>query len=215
MRVTTSKENYLNAMFGLRGEEFDRISKRLKEDEVGFMSISAFEARILQFLIKSFDVRKVVEIGTLYGYSALAMAQVLPEDGTIVTLEANPKRQALAKVHFESSAHGVKIRSLCGDAHALLGDLTDGPFDMVFIDAEKTGYVEYLNWAEAHVRPGGLIVGDNTFLWGGVWDECQRPNVGAHQIAVMKEFNRRLADSSKYNSIFFPTEEGLLVAQKL
>lgn len=78
----------------------------------------------------------------------------------------------------------------------------------------KLAYSKYLDWAEQHVRPGGLIVGDNTFLWGGVYDEPSE-DIGQKSIQAMKEFNQRLADPAKYNSTLIPTVEGLTVAQKL
>jgi predicted O-methyltransferase YrrM len=161
-------------------------------------------------------VRKVVEFGTLYGYSALAMAKALPADGAVITLEKDAKHHEFAKETFAASPDGKKVVALCGDALDLMREIESrGPFDMVFIDANKTGYVHYLNWAEQNVRRGGLIVGDNTFLWGALWGDQSRENVGENQVQVMKEFNERLADPEKYNSVLIPTLEGLTVAQKL
>jgi predicted O-methyltransferase YrrM len=92
------------------------------------------------------------------------------------------------------------------------------PYDMVFIDADKPGYPEYLDWAEEYVRKGGLIVGDNTLLFGHVWSESAPQGAGAPSRTAwnaMREFNRRLADPAKYHSVLIPTEEGMTVAIKL
>ena len=214
MRVTSPQQKYLNDVFGLPDKDLARVRERMKEAQKENMSISAAEARILQFLIRGFGVRKIVEFGTLFGYSALAMARALPEGGLIITLEKDEAHHRFASETFKGAEK--KIVSLCGDAKDLASSIEDrGPFDMVFIDANKTGYVDYLNWAEKNVRRGGLIVGDNTFLWGGVFDEPQRENTGDNQVRVMKEFNQRLSDPAKYNSTLIPTVEGLTVAQKL
>lgn len=217
MRVTTEQQKYLNKVFGLENdEELHAIRERMKAADKEFMSISGFEARLLQFLIRFTGVRKVVEFGTLFGYSALAMAKVMPADGVVITLEKDPAVHAEAARSFSASSVGSKIVSLCGDAVELMKTIESrGPFDFVFIDANKSGYCQYLDWAEANVRKGGVIAGDNSFLWGALWDEPQRESIGENQVRVMAEFNRRLADPARYNSTLIPTVEGLTVAQKL
>lgn len=217
MRVTSAQQKYLNAMFGLEDDgELLAVRERMVAADREFMSISGFEARLLQFLIRTTGVRRVVEFGTLFGYSALAIAKVLPEDGVVITLEKDPLMHAEAAKTFAASSVGRKIVSLCGDAEEIMHAIEDrGPFDFAFIDANKAAYCVYLDWAEKNVRPGGFIVGDNSFLWGALWDQPQRESIGENQVRAMAEFNRRLADSSKYNSTLIPTAEGLTVAQKL
>lgn len=212
----TPQENYLNETFGLEDAHLNRVKAEIETGGVGHMSVMASEARILQFLIRGFGVKRVIEFGTLFGYSALAMAQALPDDGYVVTLEKDPKNFAVAKKNFEESAVGGKVKPLNGDAvETMRMAENSGPYDMAFIDANKSGYVDYLNWAEKFVRRGGLIVGDNTFLFGALWGEPRNPNTNEKQILIMKTFNLRLSDSSKYNSILIPTQEGMTVAQKL
>jgi predicted O-methyltransferase YrrM len=89
-----------------------------------------------------------------------------------------------------------------------------GPYDLAFVDADKSGYPDYLNWCEKNVRRGGLIVGDNTFLWGALWDQPEHeiPDV---EVRGMSEFNRRLSDPAHYNSILIPSREGMTIAQRL
>ncbi len=216
MRVSTPQEKYVNDLFGIQDRDLEMAREEMNRRDLDFMSISAAEGRILQFLIRGFKIRRVVEVGTLFGYSALCMAKALPSDGHIWTLEKNPENHAIANSIFQKSSVKEKITSLCGDAVDLLASLEkDGPFDLVFIDANKGGYVEYLNWAEANTRSGGLIVGDNTFLFGALWGETRDRDIGPNQIKVMNEFNTRLSDPAKYNSILIPTTEGMTVAQKL
>jgi predicted O-methyltransferase YrrM len=215
MRAGTPEEKYINDVFGLHDPELLAVKRELEAHEVGFMSISGHEARLLQFLIRAFQVKKIVEVGTLFGYSAIAMAKALPADGRLITLEKNPVNFEISQNCIRRTSVAHKIEGLCGGGEELLhGIESKGPFDMVFIDANKGGYVTYLNWAEKHVRPGGLIVGDNTFLFGALWGQSRDRDVGPNQIKVMSEFNTRLADPSKYNSILIPTSEGMTIAQK-
>lgn len=216
MRIESQEQKYLNEVFGLDDAELSEIRHELHRHNVEFMSVSGAEARILQFLVRVTGAKKIVEVGTLFGYSALAMAKILPEDGQIWTLEKSAENFAIAQKHFAKFPAGNKIRALNGDAAELLEDISvEGPFDMIFIDADKAGYVKYLDWAEKNVRRGGYIVGDNTFLFGALWGETRDRNIGEKQIAIMNEFNRRLADPSKYNSTLIPTVEGLTIAQKI
>lgn len=215
MRIETAQQKYLNEVFGLEDADLAAVRHELHRHNVEFMSISGAEARMLQFLVRVCGVRKIVEVGTLFGYSALAMAKVLPSDGRVWTLEKNPENYEIAKKHFAAYAGGEKVTALCGDAVDLLSSLEkEGPFDLVFIDADKGAYVKYLDWAEKNVRRGGFICGDNTFLFGAVYGGSEREE-SAQRVAVMREFNQRLANSSKYNSTLIPTAEGLTIAQKL
>lgn len=216
MRIESQEQKYLNEVFGLDDPELAEIRGELHRHNVEFMSVSGAEARVLQFLTRALSVKKIVEVGTLFGYSALAFAKALPEDGRIWTLEKSRDNFAIAEKHFAKFSAGRKVTALNGDAIETLSSIEqEGPFDLVFIDADKAGYLKYLDWAEKNVRVGGYIVGDNTFLFGALWGETRDRNINEKQIAAMNEFNRRLADRSRYNSTLIPTVEGLTVAQKL
>lgn len=217
MTNESAEQKYLNEVFGLPDSELAEIRAELVKHDVEFMSISGAEARILQFLVRLTHAKRVVELGTLFGYSTLALAKAMPPDGVIWTIEKSDANYAVAQKNFAKYPAGKKVRALHGDALDLLQGLEkDGPFDLVFIDANKAGYCKYLDWAEHNVRPGGFIVGDNTYLFGALWgEEPKGRQINEKQIEVMREFNRRLADPSKYNSTLIPTEEGLTVAQKL
>jgi predicted O-methyltransferase YrrM len=210
--IFDSRADYIRALFGheTAGQQSARESLTGAHDGI---SLHAEEARILQLLIRLGDMRKIVEIGTLGGYSALAMAAALPQDGRIWTLEKDPARAALAR---RNTAAEKRIDITEGDARDTLSTLAvAAPFDMVFIDADKLNYGYYLDWAEAHVRKGGLIIGDNTLLFDAVWMQERPPRVRDTALAAMRDFNRRLADPDKYLGILLPTAEGMTIAQKL
>ncbi len=175
------------------------------------------EAKLLQFLIRSCGIKKVVEIGTLAGYSAIWMARALPEDGHVFTIEHDPMHAELAAESFKNSDVADKITLLGGPGQEMLDGLTDAeaPVDMVFIDADKSLYLDFLDWAEENVRKGGLIVGDNTFLFDAVFSKTPPERVRPETIRTMREFNSRLADPKRYCSTMIPSKQGITVALKL
>ncbi|HEX2085902.1 MAG TPA: O-methyltransferase [Solirubrobacteraceae bacterium] len=145
---TTPEEPYLRR---LREETFEQLDtpQMLSGPVVG---------RLLEFLVWALQPQLILEIGTYSGYSALSMARALPPAGRIITLEADPERAAFARRHIER--HGrISVRE--GDALETIASL-DGPFDMVFIDANKDGYVDYYEAVLPKLAPRGLIVADNT-----------------------------------------------------
>jgi len=180
------------------------------------------------------QVKTIVEIGTLAGYSTLWMARALPKDGHIITLNKEPAHIAMARENFAQADVKDRIEMLEGDARDSLEklaaegrfahtpldmtkaplDMTKAPLDMIFIDADKIGYNTYLDWAEQHVRKGGLIVADNTFLFDTVWLDKAPEGTAPTTWAGMRRFNERLADSSRYLSVIVPTQEGVTIAIK-
>lgn len=210
--VFGSREEYIRALFGHETAAQKTARAALTGAHDG-ISLHAEEARILQLLIRLSGARKIVEIGTLGGYSALAMTAALPEDGHIITLEKDPARAAIARRHTAAES---RIEIIEGDARATLAQIKNrAPFDMIFIDADKLNYIHYLDWAEEHVRKGGMIIGDNTLLFDAVWMQDRPPRVRDTALAAMRDFNRRLSDADKYLGIMIPTAEGMTIAQKL
>lgn len=181
------------------------------------ISISFSEASVLRFLVHLSQCKKFVEIGTLTGFSALALLQGLSQDGELWTFEKNPEHAKLAKEILDSfiSQSDQKIQVIVGDAETQLPSIEgSGPFDGIFIDGNKAAYGRYLNWAEKNIKQGGLIIADNVFLEGRVWGE-KGEKFSDKQINVMKEFNLRLSDPNKYLFSLLPTSEGLIAARKL
>lgn len=179
------------------------------------IAINPEEGKFLQFLIKACNIKTIVEIGTLYGYSTLWLARALPENGKIYTLERDEFNIKTARKNFDKLEN--KITILEGNAEDSLNKLiADGTeVDMVFIDADKINYLNYLNLSEKILKKGGLIVADNTFLSGAVYLDYLPERVSITAQKNMREFNKRLADSTKYESTMLNTEEGLSIALKL
>ena len=203
--------DYIRQTFAPETEQL----KKTRAASLDAISIYPEEGKFLQLLIKLGQVKKIVEIGTLNGYSTQWMADALPDDGHIWTIEKDEKRAAVAATNL-SALTLSSVTLLKGDALTLLPTIEPhAPFDMVFIDADKLNYLHYLDWAEKNVRKGGIIVGDNTFLLDAVWKDEAIERVRETARNAMRDFNRRLADPQKYHSIMLPTEEGMTVGVKL
>jgi predicted O-methyltransferase YrrM len=217
MRNAGNREKYMAEAFPVEDEVLRRIRQELVLDGKDGIQIGVSDARLLQFLARLAGAKMVVEVGTLYGYSTLCWARALPEDGVVFSVDVEEAHHRKARDLLAGAKEdGKKIRLITGDARVKLAELSPlGPFDIVFIDANKIAYLDYLDWAEENVRPGGLIVGDNTFLFGAMYGESRDPQVNEKARAVMSEFNRRLANTKKYNSCIVPTSEGITVAQRL
>lgn len=215
-RLTARPEiDYIRNTFAPEDATLRDVAATTPED-VRMMKIGAEEGKLLQFLARLVGAKKIVEVGTLTGYSAIWLARSLPPDGHLWTIDKTPLHIKLARKNIAASDVAQHITVVEGDALAALETLnTLGPFDMIFIDADKVQYEDYLNWAEKHVRKGGLIVGDNTFLFGAVYAQKLPDNVRESAMQAMRNFNHRLSDYEKYNSIMIPTDQGLTIAQKL
>lgn len=226
--------NYLDSLFPIQNAAMKRAKLEAKNFGVEGISVSAHEMRIIQWAIKACGIRKMVEIGTLTGFSGLGLLESLPQEGALWTFEKDESRAKQAKVIFEEALRGdasgskKQVYVKCGDARNELETIIDeGPFDGIFIDGNKSAYCDYLAWAERNLRKGGLILADNVFLSGAVYDQVTdkskdksnnsggRPRFNSKQISVMRAFNARLCDSSLFDSCIVPSVEGLLIAIKL
>ncbi len=210
----TAKSLYLKQVFSKEDDILRSIRNHSEKENVSYMQISAYEGGIVHFLSKALQVKKVVEIGTLYGYSSLMIARALPEDGQLFTLDIEQKSQEKAKALMQEDPSAAKIHFLPGSALESLEKLkAEAPFDMIFIDADKGAYLDYLHWSNKYLKSGGLLVADNTFLFGAVYGEPEKePSEKA--LSVMKQFNKEVATSGLYNSTLIPTAEGLTVGIK-
>lgn len=203
------RTTYVRALFGQEDDVLKGISA--SDDPI---HVRPEDARILEFLIRACNVKTVVEVGTLAGYGAIRMARALPPDGHVFTLEHDRARAERAGENIARAGFAEKITVIPGPAADSMKDLS-GPFDMIFIDADKISYGLYLDWAEKNIRKGGLVVGDNTFLFGAVCQDDLLEGVSKTARDTMLDFNRRLADPARYTGMMIPSDEGMTVGIKL
>lgn len=176
------------------------------------ITINPEDGRLLQLLIRMNNVNKILEIGTFFGYSTIWLARS-KEDIHIYTIEKDKESYEEAENNFIKARVNNKITILKDKAENILQNLNE-KFDMVFIDAEKNHYLQYLDWAEKNIKKGGLIVADNTLLSGAVYMDELPYRIRESTKKNIIEFNKKLADKKKYTSILLPAEDGITIAIK-
>jgi caffeoyl-CoA O-methyltransferase len=168
------------------------------------MMAGAVQGRFLEFLVYSLEARRVLEIGTYSGYSALSMAEGLPPDGRIDTCEIDEQRAEVARRYIGRSAYADRITVHLGPAIETIAGL-EGEFDFVFIDADKTGYIDYYEAALPRVSERGLIAADNT-LSGGRAVDGSRPEIVA--------FNEHVRRDDRVVSVLLPFRDGVTLIRR-
>lgn len=178
------------------------------------MAIPPEQGQLLQFLIKLMGAKRILELGMFTGYSALAMALVLPEDGELVTCELDDTHLELAETHWQRAGVGEKVSVKIGPALASLEAMLaeeQGQFDFAFIDADKSNYDVYYELCLQLVRPGGLIAMDNT-LWFG---RLVQVDDGTEATAAMRALNQKVHQDERVDIITLPVGGGLTLARRV
>jgi caffeoyl-CoA O-methyltransferase len=180
------------------------------------IQVGPFDGLHLEVLARATGARRAVEIGTLGGYSGVCLLRGMGADGFLHTFEREPATAEVAKETFRRAGLAAQVRVHVGDARETLREVEpEGPFDLVFIDADKTGYPDYLAWAEEHLRLGGTVLADNAFGWGGVAQDRYQGRHSAEGVEALKRFNLRLAQGGRFRATMLPTEEGLAFGVKV
>ena len=170
------------------------------------IQVGPSEGRLLYLLLKIAGAKKVVEVGTLAGYSAIHMARALPADGHVWSIEFEPLHAEVAKANLVAAGVADKVSVHVGAGRDVLPTLeSHGPFDAVFIDADKVNYDYYGRWALANLRKGGLVLGDNAYLFGELVDDSDRGR-------AMRTFHELVAATC--DSVCAPTPDGLVIGVK-
>ncbi|MBI3358745.1 MAG: O-methyltransferase [Nitrospirae bacterium] len=205
--------DYIRKAFSSEDARHQTLLDEMQTHGLPAIQIGASEGKILQFLIKSCQAKKAVEIGTLGGYSALWIADALPKDGKLYTMEIDPDTAAGTKKTLKEVGLSDKVSIVIGDANETLETIEPfGPFDFCFIDADKISYPNYLLWAERNLCPGGIVAADNAYLFGQVHLNPDMAGADAVAISAMQSFIKILTDPSRFSiSAMIPTGEGLAV----
>ena len=194
-------DRYIEERFAPQDEALEAAVRESRQAGLPEIQVSPNEAKLLQLLAELVGARSVLEIGTLGGYSAIHFARALPEDGRLVSLEIDERHAEVARENVERAGLSGKVEIRVGDARELLAGIAEageGPFDVVFIDADKTGYPEYLEWSLRITRPGSLILGDNTVRGGSILDPRD------DSARATNEFNERIAGDPRLSAILLP-----------
>lgn len=173
-QIFESVDHYISDLLAHEDEALIAATKSLNEAGMPAISVSPNQGKFLQLLALLCNAKNILELGTLAGYSTIWMARALPKDGRLITLESEPIHAEVAQKNIERAGLAAQVQVRTGKAIDVLPQLVNegaGPFDMIFIDADKPPYSEYFQWALRLSRPGTLIVADNVIRDGKVLDE--------------------------------------------
>ncbi len=202
-------DQYVTDLFAREDDVLAWIKAETVRHQMPAINLKPFEGRLLQFLIYALGARKVVEIGTLAGYSGVWIARALPPGGKLYTLEKSSKHAEVARASFERAGVADCVELLEGAGQDQLPKLAArGPFDLVFIDADKGSYPNYLAWAIDNLRPGGMVAAHNAFRHGQVLAPESDDD------RMIQAFNKALADDSRLESTILAIGDGMAVGIK-
>ena len=176
---------YVGGLLAPHDEALEAALAAAEEAGLPAIQVSPPQGKLLYLLAKAIGARQVLEFGTLGGYSAIWLARALPEGGLLTTLEADPEHAEVARACIERAGLARLVDLRVGPALEALPRLEEegaGPFDLVFIDADKANTPEYFTWSLERTRPGGLIVADNVIRDGALVDESnEEPAIAAQR----------------------------------
>lgn len=207
--IDPALENYAISKSNQPSQLADELELYTRENiEMSRMLIGKLEASLLGSLIKLNQAKRVLEFGTFTGYSALVMAESLPSDGEVITLDIDAQNGEIAQKFWNRSSHGHKIKQIIGSAQVSIKEIS-GNFDLVFIDADKTGYRNYLDFSLAHLNKNGIIVIDNVLWSGKVLNSTGDPDTQA-----LQQINNFIAQNDQLFGTLLPIRDGIFLVQK-
>ena len=205
--VTAAHFDYIRA----HTEAEDPFLVRLKEAAaaagIPAIWISHEQARLMQVLLRAAGAREVVEVGTLAGYSAISMARALPAGGRVRTIELSEAHARFAERQVAASDVAGRVEVHLGAGVDVLAGFEDRSADAAFLDADKRNYGAYLKECLRIVRPGGLVLVDNAFAFGQLFDEVPADS----EVAAVRAFNDEAAALAGYDGVICPIGDGLWV----
>ena len=173
------------------------------------MASGPVQGQFLQFICQMMQPKRVLEIGTFTGYSAICLAKALPTEGKLITIEANVEYEDIIRKYFSKAQVADKIDLIFGDAKKVIPTLPNG-FDFVFIDADKISYPTYYDLVIDKVNVGGFILADNV-LWEG---KVLNANTKEHDTQAIITFNNKVQDDPRVENVLLPIRDGLLMVRK-
>src|SRR5687768_4013381 len=208
--VSEEIQNYAEAHTSAENALLTELLEKTYGERADKSMLSGFyQGRLLAMLSKMLAPRRILEIGTYMGYSALCLAEGLREDGKIITLDVQPETNAVAKEFWARTPFYSKIEAYLGDATEII-PMLDETFDLVFIDADKPNYANYYDLVFPKMRIGGLIIADNV-LWSGRVLNAENEDESTQ---ALHEYNRKIHADERVSNILFAVRDGLMIARK-
>ena len=198
-------EEYAEAHTSPDGELFERLAAETHEKTTApQMMVGRLEGRFLGVLVSTLRARRVLELGTFTGYSSISMALALPPGGRVITCDVNEDTNAIARRYAEEAGVADRIDYRLGPGLETIAEL-DGPFDIVFIDADKPNYVKYYEATLPLLADTGLIIADNTLWSGRVID----PQDDEESTRAIREFNDHVRDDPRVENVLLTVRDGM------
>jgi len=197
-------DGYINDLFVPPDDDLSAALKASEAAGLPQINVSPSQGKLLQLLARGLGARAILEIGTLGGYSTIWLARALPRGGRLITLESDPKHVEVARANIARAGLSDIVELRPGLALDTLPDLAAenrGPFDLIFIDADKPGYPDYFAWALKLSRPGSFIIADNVIREGAVVDAASSDP----RIQGVRRFNKVLAAESHVSATVIQT----------
>lgn len=205
-------EDYILDHIDDEGEQLSRLRRDAHVNLLRPRMLSGhLQGRILKMFVRMLQAKRILEIGAYTGYATLCLAEALPEDGEIYTIERDDELEDFIRKQFDLSDFKSKIHLYIGDALEIIPQL-EGNFDLVFIDADKRLYSKFYDLVFDKVNPGGVILADNT-LWNGKVLEESHPN--DKQTAGIVDFNKKIKQDTRIEKVILPLRDGLTIIYKL
>ena len=187
------------------------LKKAAAEEGIPQIWIAPEQASFMQIILKAAKAKNVVEVGTLAGYSAIAIARALPVGGRVRTIELMEKHAHFARRWTAKSDVADRVEVICGPGADVLARMEANSADAAFLDADKGGYLVYLDHCLRIVRPGGLIMVDNAFAFGELFAETPQDK----EVPAVRAFNEMMAREKRLQSVIVPIGDGLWVGVKV
>ncbi|HET7856760.1 MAG TPA: class I SAM-dependent methyltransferase [Gaiellaceae bacterium] len=207
--VDPKVEEYAEERTTPDGELFERLAAETREKTTApQMMVGRIEGQFLATLVRLSGARRILELGTFTGYSSISMASALPPDGRIITCDVDPEATSIARRYMDESGHGDKIEIRLGPGLETVREL-EGPFDLVFIDADKPNYVKYYEAALPLLADDGLLIADNVLWSGRVVEED-----GDESTRAIKSFNEHVRSDTRVVSVMLTVRDGMTLVRK-
>lgn len=208
--VLSAIDAYIQSLYTNSDQVKTELLNKAKENNFPDIHISEDEAKFLQFLIQTSGMRTILEIGLLGGFSAISMAEVLPSNGRVTSIEIEKKYIEFAESFIKKAGLSDNILIYHGNANQVLLDMKPEPYDFIFIDADKTSYQHYFEICLEKFSKRGTVLGfDNAFAFGKIADLSQENE----EISAIRALNKKLFEDTRISCTIIPVGDGLLLAR--
>lgn len=208
--------SYLEKTFQPEDKVLRDTREGLVKNGLPQIQVGPMDGLTLEVITRAVGAKRAVEIGTLGGYSGISIARGLGQGGKLYTFEADSKHARVAREAFDKAGFSDAVEVFIGPAVDKLPEINSkGPFDLVFIDADKENYPNYLQWAADHLRVGGVILGDNTLAWDLIADQKFDDAEDERKVTALQRFNENAARSGRFRTTMLPTASGLTFGVKI